>query len=281
MTIINIRYFYNGGNIQMDMNQLQAFDQVVRQGSFSKASRSLDISQPTISLRIQALEQIVGGALFIRGGSRLELTELGRKFLPYARQALNILATGIEVAQLTQQGKLGRIMIGALPTLVNGFFATTLARLHVTHPHLDIAVHTGHNQQLVEMLYDSFVHIGLMSSPFFSPNLKTLLSIQEPLLVVCQANHPLALKDGVDISELKAGANPFFHIDWSPEANRWQSQVFSQAAGVVEIPPQTARDLLVQGIGVALLTRSLINDDLQAGRLVAIPVRDMPHFLRE
>src|SRR5260370_28021785 len=108
----------------MDTNQLQAFDMVVRQGSFSKAARALDISQPAISLRIQALEQIVGGPLFVRGGSRLELTELGASFLPYARQALAVLASGIETAQQTRLGARGRVSLATLPALTTGFFAS-------------------------------------------------------------------------------------------------------------------------------------------------------------
>ena len=60
----------------MDLHQLQAFDQIVVHGSFSKAARHLGVSQPTISLRIRALEQEVAGALFLRHGRQLRLTEL-------------------------------------------------------------------------------------------------------------------------------------------------------------------------------------------------------------
>ncbi|MBO0795369.1 MAG: LysR family transcriptional regulator, partial [Ktedonobacteraceae bacterium] len=72
----------------MDIDQLRTFERVVREGSFSRAARSLDISQPTISARIQALEQEVGGALLQRGGRTIALTERGESFLPYARQAI-------------------------------------------------------------------------------------------------------------------------------------------------------------------------------------------------
>jgi Bacterial regulatory helix-turn-helix protein, lysR family len=51
----------------MDVNQLIAFERVVREGSFSKAAWSLGVSQPTVSARIQALETMVGGLLFRRG----------------------------------------------------------------------------------------------------------------------------------------------------------------------------------------------------------------------
>src|SRR3569833_539360 len=126
----------------MDTGQLQAFDQIVRQGSFSKAARLLDLSQPPISSRIQKFEEAVGGALFLRGGNRLELTELGRTFLPYARQALAVLAAGIETAQMAERGESGRVTIGTLPTLATGFFADALARMRDQHPSLHIVVHT-------------------------------------------------------------------------------------------------------------------------------------------
>jgi DNA-binding transcriptional LysR family regulator len=265
----------------MDLHQLQAFDQIVLQGNFSKAARALAISQPTISLRIQALEQEVGGALFIRGGRKLQLTELGRSFLPYARQALSALTTGVDIARRTMHGKRGHLTVGTLPSLATGFFASTLLRLHTTHPELDIAVHTGHNQQIVEMLYDSYVSLGFMIWPFFRPEMIPLLHIREPLLVVTHATHPLAQKKQITVAELIQQAQPFFHIDWNIETKHWQTQISTSVNAMIEVPPQTAYDLLLRGIGAALLTRPQITNDLKAGTLVEITISDLPAFARE
>ncbi|KHE67701.1 LysR family transcriptional regulator [Halobacillus sp. BBL2006] len=68
----------------MEINQLRAFDLVVRLGSFSKASRQLDVTQPTSSQRIRELEKSVGH----RTGKYMEPTDLDKGFLPYAQQAL-------------------------------------------------------------------------------------------------------------------------------------------------------------------------------------------------
>ena len=61
----------------MNIEQLIAFDRIVREGSFSRAAWVLQIAQPTISARIQALEQAVGGALFTRNNRSVVLTERG------------------------------------------------------------------------------------------------------------------------------------------------------------------------------------------------------------
>lgn len=273
----------------MDTQQLQAFDQIVRQGSFSKAARVLDIAQPTISLRIQALEKEVGGILFIRGGNRLELTEMGASFLPYARQALAALASGVETAQLVTQGKRGQVSVGTLPTLATGFFAAVLEELHQRHPQLDLIIHTGHNQEIANMLYDGIVKLGLMTWPFFRSDLTLLQHVKEPLVPVVHADHPLARPERVESAQMKREAAPFYFVDWSLDVRRWQNQFLadtdsgtdSDTVSRFEVPPQTARDLLLRGRGAALLTRSFIADDLRDGRLVELHVPDLPLLERE
>ena len=107
----------------MDIGQLLAFERIAREGSFSRAARQLDITQPTISGRIQTLEQELGGPLFVRGGRKLTLTERGENFLSYVQRALEVLNEGIEVARLSETGQHGRITVGTLQALAGGFLA--------------------------------------------------------------------------------------------------------------------------------------------------------------
>lgn len=265
----------------MDLNQLQAFEQIILQGNFSKAARKLDISQPSISLRIKALEQELGGALFARGGSRLQLTELGKSFSPYARQALHAMTSALEVAQHTILGKKGQIMIGTLPSLTTGFFASALARLHHMQPHLNITAHTGHNQQILEMLHDGFVQLGFLTGPFFSPEMTTILRIKEPLVAIAHVKHPLAQQKQVTVQALETMGNPLFRVDWSLEVRYWQSHKLSEQGTVIEVPPHTAYDLICRGIGVALLTRSFVQHGLHTGQLVELEIQGMPSLHRE
>jgi len=174
--------------LSMDLDQLQAFERIVREGSFSRAARSLAIAQPTISARIQALEADVGGPLFLRGGRKIALTEGGERFLPYAQHAIAVLAEGVETARLTQSGQRGRVTIAALPSLAGSFLAAAIARFHQTHP---------------------------------------------------------------------------------------------QAQPLIKVPLDTARHLLLRGIGAALLTPLLVAEELAAGRIAALTISDAPPDFRE
>src|SRR5262249_517206 len=116
---------------RMDLEQLTAFDRVVREGSFSRAALSLGIGQPPLSVRIPGLEEAVGGMLFTRG-RRIALA-LGESFLPYVRRSLDVLREGVEAARQAQVGQRGRITLGALSSLSGGLVGPALAAFTATH----------------------------------------------------------------------------------------------------------------------------------------------------
>jgi DNA-binding transcriptional LysR family regulator len=265
----------------MDIDQLLAFDRVVREGSFSRAAWSLDITQPTISARIQALEQQVGGALFVRGGRRVALTERGESFLRYARRALAVLDEGIEAARLTQVGQRGRVTVGTLTSLAGGFLASAIARFHTAHPQVELYMRTGNSDQVVEMLRDGVVKVGLITAPAHNPDLTPLLYFREPLVLVAPAGHPLARRGLVDLAEVERESRPFLLVRWGPAMNPVLARLDLQAEPTVELPIETVLHLLRRGIGAAFLTRTFVMDDLAAGRLVEVAVHDLPPLFRE
>ena len=85
----------------MQLDQIIAFDRIAREGTFSRAAHALGLGQPAVSARILALEEAIGGSLFVRGRT-LRLTALGESFLPYARRALEVLREGAEASRLAR-----------------------------------------------------------------------------------------------------------------------------------------------------------------------------------
>ncbi|MCA1054153.1 LysR family transcriptional regulator [Rossellomorea aquimaris] len=267
----------------MELNQLVAFELVARLGSFSKASRHLDVSQPTISLRIKELEKDMGGFLFVRSGKQMELTELGKGFLPYARQVLDVLQKGKERAQSIKEGKRGEITIGTIPTFTTGPFTSIITELHHRFPDIDVSIHTGHNQQIMEMLYDGFIKLGLLTSPFFNKDLKKLHSIKEPLVFVAHYDHKLSgMKEGeYSVQDVFTGSEPYIMTDWSEESKHWQRSNMSFGLDTIELPPTTAFEFVLRGNGTALLTESMVSESIESGTLVRLKPRDMPTLYRE
>ncbi|WP_421385462.1 LysR family transcriptional regulator [Bacillus salacetis] len=243
----------------------------------------LDVSQPTITLRIKELEKGIGGYLFIRVGKQMELTDIGKGFLPYARQALEILNKGKERAQSIKEGIRGEITIGTLPTFTTGLFSTVIIDMHKRFPEIDLTIHTGHNQQIIEMLYDGFVKLGCITSPFFNRDLKKLDLIKEPLILVAHRNHLLSKKKGgtYTVEEVFANSSPYILTDWSEEAKHWQRSNMNFGLDTLELPPATALEYVLNGQGITLLTESMVSKHIEDGTLVKINPKNLPALYRE
>src|SRR5262245_37585491 len=126
----------------MDTDQLLAFQRVVREGSFSRAARTLNLGQPAVSARILALEAQLGGALLTRG-RRLGLTPLGASFLPFVERALETLDEGVKIARASQSRKRGRVTFAALGSLAGGLLGPTLVQFVSTHPDVQCSMRSG------------------------------------------------------------------------------------------------------------------------------------------
>jgi DNA-binding transcriptional LysR family regulator len=262
----------------MDDAQLQAFDRIMREGSFGRAARALGISQPAISARIQNLEHETGHPLFIRGRRGPALTHFGEAFLPYVRRALAVLDEGIEAARETGQGGRGRITLGSIESLAGGFLASAIARFATRYPRIELFVQTGHSDQVVTMLDDGLVKLGLVTWPLLDERIVPLLRFREPLILVTYPGHALANDGPWTLDDAVALAQPFLLVRWGSPFNDAIGRVLEGNERMLELPTWTIRELLLRGVGAAFLTRTLIERELRDGTLVEVPV-EQPHAL--
>ncbi|MGZ6273738.1 MAG: LysR family transcriptional regulator, partial [Candidatus Limnocylindrales bacterium] len=94
------------------LGQIQAFREVARHGTISRAAEALFVSQPALTARIQGLEHALGVSLFARGRHGSRLTEAGRAFLPHAERALTAVERGRAAVAEVASGSGGRLTIG-------------------------------------------------------------------------------------------------------------------------------------------------------------------------
>jgi LysR family transcriptional regulator, low CO2-responsive transcriptional regulator len=268
----------------MDVDQLIAFDRIVRNGSFSRAAWELHIAQPTISARILALEQEVGGPLFVRSGRRVSLTALGASFLPYARRAIEVLAEGAVAAREVRDGQRGRLTIGVLGSLAGCFVAPALARFQRCHPQVECYVRAGSHQRMVELLCDGVVELGLVGWPCIDPlsvELTPVLQIREPVVLAVPAHHPLAQCTEVTQDDLVTQADPLLLVRWWQSTQASVARIAARAKALANLPPETARQMLLSGIGMGFFTRTQIADLLAAGQVCEVPIANMGPISRD
>jgi DNA-binding transcriptional LysR family regulator len=285
-TIVSIE-FLDRRPAGVDTDQLRTFERIVREGSFSRAAWSLDLAQPTVSARIHALEQAVGGALFARSGRGVVLTDLGASFLPFARRALEVLDAGVESARQAQVGQRGRVSIGVLESLSGSFLGPALARFHAAHPEVEVLVRAGRHEQLVELFHDAVIRLALLAWPshdVMTGDVDVLLTLREPAVLVAAPGHPLARCQSlgqlggqpIDQEAVLALARPFLLLRWWLSLPPAVASLAQRAHPTVDVPMDTGRQMVLSGVGVGFFPWMQVADFVASGQLVVIEVADLP-----
>jgi len=264
----------------MDLDQLRTFDRIVREQSFTRAAAYLNITQATASMRIRALEQLLGVTLFVRG-RQVTLTDQGMTFLPYARRIIGSAQEGREALRRVERG---RVSIASLRTLVSPLITESLLRFQEKYPAVDVVVREGRQAQIAAMLHEREVEMGILCWPNIDPlvvDLEPLVVMRErvPLVVAAVVAARLPARPGIE--EVLALVPRVIALRW------WQADPEIAAALVrlaktsVELPTGPARRLAIKGEGLGFFVNSAIAEDVKAGRLVEIAPVDFEPLHRD
>lgn len=260
------------------LGQLEAFVEVARLGSVTRAADTLFVTQPALTARLSRLEHAVGTTLLARSARGVRLTEAGLVFLPFAKQAI----AAIEEAQraIRQLGGSPRseLAIGATPTLASYVLPTVVNRIIQTHPQLNVAVRSAASEDLVELLLRGQIQLAVCRAVHHR-DLESLPLYEEELIIVAVPGHPLARRSPIAVGDLANEVLIALHR--SRSYRDVVDSVLRQANGtpraVIDIDnSEVAKHMVQEGIGVALLPRTAVSADLRDGRLIELDVADLP-----
>ncbi|ATG53376.1 hypothetical protein CFK41_00235 [Brachybacterium ginsengisoli] len=133
--------------------QVEALIAVIDHGSFTAAAEVLQISQPSLSRRIHALEETLGARLFLPVGRRMELTETGRGVVAAGRRALAEMGSIDAMVGAARSLTAGSLRLTGLPSLIATELPGHLGRFHRAHPGIRVEVFTVDDaEELVEAI---------------------------------------------------------------------------------------------------------------------------------
>ena len=178
--------------MDIGFRHLAAFVAIAEASSFTRAARSLSLSQPTLTATIRQLEMLLGVQLFDRTTRRVMLTSEGSDFLPKASELRTALATAVGEMRETAQHKRGRVRIAALPTVATRLLPKIVQEFIVRYPEVAVHLRDENDSGIVARLKSGEADIGFGSLLDKDPDLIYRPLFRDPIGLVCRADHPLA-----------------------------------------------------------------------------------------
>ncbi len=142
----------------------------------------------------------------------------------------------------------------------------------------------GDQTQIVELLTDGVIELGLIVWPYLDPVLAAmtpLFHMREQIVLVAGRDHPLAHEAMVRQADILERSQPFLLQRWWQSTPPLIARLASQAQSVADVPQHTGRYLVLQGVGVGFFPSILIEEDLASGRVVTLSVADLPPVYRD
>lgn len=241
----------------MELRTLRVFVEVVRQGSFSQAAKTVFATQSTVSKAVKQLEDEIGTPLLDRIGHRNTLTSAGEVVY---RRALTMLAERDDLkAELDEMRglKRGTLRLGMPPIAGSVLFAATFAEFHSRYPGIDVRLTEHGGDRLKEILLTGEVELAGVLLPV-GDNFEWQELRDEPLMAALAADHPLAGLESVNLDQLRQV--PFVLFESGFALNRIVLNGCKQRGYEPEIVTRSGQvdfiiELVGAGIGVAFLPR--------------------------
>ncbi|HBP66472.1 MAG TPA: LysR family transcriptional regulator, partial [Desulfosporosinus sp.] len=182
---------------------LLVFKDVAETKNITLSAKKLHMSQPSISLQIQNLENQYGARFFDRTNKGVTLTKEGEIFYTHVQSVLDILASAKEQINALAKGQRGLIYLGATLTIGEYILPNILAFLYKTHPDVDFKVKIANTESISQDVLEKKLHIGLIEGP--APRHKDLnveKFWEDELVVVLPYFHSWASRKSITLAEL-------------------------------------------------------------------------------
>lgn len=266
----------------MDFGQIEAFLQVARHQSFSRAAEALQLTQPSITARIQSLERELGEELFERSGRGVKLTDGGHVFLPYSERILQTLQEARDAVEDVRHVQLGSLRLGSALTISTYVLPTILHEFCRHYPGIDVIIRTGRSEQVLNMLLADEVQVALVRA-LNHPELDCIHLYDDEIILVANPGHPFTATQSATIAE--AASEPIVLFDRGSSYYGLINNFFRQAGVIPNVAMEldsleATKRMVEEGLGIALVPAITVERELEAGKLVKIGLVDAEPITR-
>ena len=264
--------------MHLTLRQLQCFSAVAKNLSFTKAAEELHLTQPAVSMQIRQLEQQAGLPLTEQFGKKIHLTEAGKEVYRYARSILQQVDEMDDVLDQLKGFSGGRLRIAAISS-ANYFTPRLLGTFHHRYPDVNVSIDVTNQKAVLRLVLENEVDMAIMGQPPSDSRIEAIPFMENPLIIVAPPDHRLAKRKRIQLKELE---KEVFLIREVGSGTRGAMERFFRQQKLKLTPGMGMGSLssIKQGVqaklGLAMLPRNAVRNELQYGQLVELKIRGLP-----
>ena len=262
----------------MRVEHMREFVAIRDEGNFSRAARSLFMTQPALSRHVQELERELGARLLDRDKHSVALTQAGERAYKAFRQMLRAYDRLTDDIAGYKAGLTGRLRIGMLYYTIRQDYGDAMERFSAEYPGVELRRHSYQPQEVFQALAEERIDVGVLPRANH-PNADWLCYqdvLSDGLAALVSASHPLASRDELTLDDLRDETTVLLRDD--PVSNRCYEEAlarvgFVQQRVVYTDNIDTVALELKRGRYVYLIPQSLPLPGFE-GELVEVPIRE-------
>lgn len=266
----------------MNISQLKAFLAVVEHGSFSEAARAMGVSQPAVTMQVQALESDIGAVLLDRRYRRVDLTEAGRALLPHARRVLDELDRArTEIENMSEQVT-GRVTLAASTTPGQYVVPRMLGAFLRANPEVAASIVIADTTKVVELVDTGEAQLGMVGAKVRGTRATFEEAGTDELVLIADPASPLLAREDLLLRDLLE--EPFIMRE-PGSGTRQVTESVLRAEGIDPGDLQVVTELgtseaivraVEGGLGLGVVSRWVVEKALELKTVVEVPVGGFP-----
>lgn len=259
------------------LRQLQLFECVARNQSYTKAAKELHLTQPTLSMQIRKLSESLEITLFEQIGRNVYLTEGGQVLLEGARAMLGNLST-IEDQVNSLKGLSGGKVTMCVVSTAQYFLPTVIKKFAALYPNIHVAMRVGNKEQLLERITGNKDDFYMLGQPPSGLNVESVQLVDNPLFFVANAEHEL-VGQSLTLADLtnetllmrEQGSGVRAHIE-----KVLAKRNFVPNKQIVLGGNEVIRLGLLENMGIAISSLPTLRQELERGEVRLLKVKGFP-----
>jgi DNA-binding transcriptional LysR family regulator len=260
------------------VRDLQVFLSVSKHLNYTRAGEEINLSQPSVSVRIHQLESELRVKLFEQLGKKVVLTDAGQLLVPYANRVIAAVDDAHHAVDELQGLERGSLRIGASTTPGMYLVPQVVARFKRSHPKIDIHLRIKDTREVEDGVLNNEFDFGFVGGHLAAAEVSAHAWLTDELLLVVSPDHRLRNKKTVRKQDLEGES---FIVRESGSATRATIVTQLQQANfeletVIEMEnPESIKKAVQSGLGIAFISKFAIATELKAKTLTAIRVRNL------